>query len=135
MEGEDDDELSEWVLDDNLKRIIYDNGDSKPLVAPPKQRPPTVIQRAAKKPIIRQSVEGDRELMELLEEERKNDEMVRRALHDLDEMERRGRRGAGDEYVNKVGIDDLEATRSLSGDSISGYLDWDEIDNMINTLK
>ena len=134
MDGEDDDELSEWVLDDNLKRIIYDNGDSKPLAAP-KQRPSTVIQRATKKPITQQSIGGDRDLMELLEEERKNDEMVRRALHDLDEMERRGRRGAGDEYVNKVGIDDLEATRSLSGDSLSGYLDWDEIDNMINTLK
>ena len=93
-------------------------------------------------------LDGDYMFDNLLEDEKENEKVFQNILNDLSNIERKERQlksGGGDnedddyddDYVNQVSIDDLK-NFSLSAGSesaMSSFIDWDQIDQLVDTLK
>ena len=131
-------DLSSWSLDEKMKNIIYDD---QPARLPPKLK-------AKKKVVIKDAdqdtladIDGDYLLENLLEDEKRNEKTFQGILNDLSNIERKEKELKGEsfveeeDYVNQVNLDDLRNISLSSESAISGFIDWDQIDNLINTLK
>lgn len=164
VDDNDDDELSEWSLDENLKRIIYDDESaSKKTTALRPKTPQVKPRRQSQQPIKRPAAQttttiasrptnviqpprpftsgagGDLELAQLLRDQKENDALVERALEDLAQLERQQPQQlllhGGDDYISKVDVDELLSV-SASNDSLSEhFIDWDEVNDLITKLK
>ena len=148
LDGELD--LSSWSLDDKIKNIIYDEDKTK--IAMNLKRTNMIRDNRNKKRVtIRDAdqdtladTDGDYMFENLLEDERKNDIMFQSILNDLSSIERRekGKQlnkeelDEADDYVSQVNVDDLK-NFSLSGSesALSSFIDWDQIDQLVDTLK
>lgn len=156
FDDDDEDDLSEWTLDENLKRIIYDDNSASKVAAASSRhrgRPAVVSSKQAKtysKPQLRPAqpireaeiaprpvgrppgvIAGDYELAQLLREEQENDALVAGALQDLARLEGRTD-DAGADYINRVDLDELS---NKSSSLANEFIDWDEIDDLLDRHK
>lgn len=155
-EGLGIDDLSSWSLDDNMKHILYDTdvNHKKSNIKVATQKP--LANTNKKRVTIKDNdqdtladLDGDYMFDNLLEEEKQNDKVFQSILNDLSNIERKERQlknGDGmsdykdndeDDYVNQVSVDDLK-NFSLSAGSesaMSSFIDWDQIDQLVDTLK
>ena len=148
------DDLSSWSLDEQMKNILYDDKQKKSNMRsnwPPKCLPnATLKKRVTIKDNDQDTLadtDGDYLFENLLEDEKQNEKTYQNILNDLSNIERKERAlKAGDsyanyeddddEYVSQVNVDDLK-NFSLSGSesAISSFIDWDQIDQLVDTLK
>jgi hypothetical protein len=131
-------DLSSWSLDEQMRDIIYDD---EPARLPPK------LKAKKKKVVIKDAdedtladIDGDYLLENLLEDEKRNEKTFQGILNDLSNIERKEKELKGEsfveeDYVNQVNLDDLRNISLSSESAISSFIDWDQIDNLINTLK
>ena len=85
----------------------------------------------------------------LLEDEKENEKVFQNILNDLSHLERKERQllhreeeeeadDYDDDYVDQVSIDDLLGGIGGGGGSesvMSSFIDWDQIDQLVDTLK
>jgi hypothetical protein len=80
----------------------------------------------------------------LLEDEKENEKVFQNILNDLSHLERKERqllnRGEDDDYdddyVDQVSVDDLLGGVGGGSESVmSSFIDWDQIDQLVDTLK
>jgi hypothetical protein len=133
-ENEDTDalsDLSSWSLDDKIKGILYEEQNGQPgrieksgMVN--KQRRVTYKDE----PIVQDNLNGigNNIIEDLLKDEKENEKAYENALKELKELPE------GDRYVSQVDLEDLKNI-SLNSDSLSSYIDWDQIDNLTKTFK
>ncbi len=149
-------DLSTWTLDDDMKRILYDD---EPVKRTGVRRGSYTINKntsfgnkthkqqvdSTKKKVTYRDddedtladLDGNILLEDLLEDERKNEKVYEDICRELETMERSGVVKVNNnvdekevnEYLNQVDLEDL----SLSSESaLSSYIDWDQIDQLIN---
>lgn len=147
------DDLSDWSLDDKLKNIIYDENEPKktPKKQPPAQKGPKKAQKhVTYKPQVTNDTlnmsDSVDTLAKLLEDERKNEHIYEKIMNDLNELDKRKQANYtskdhddddqdDEDYTNKVNLDDLKNISLSSESALGEFIDWDQIDNLINTLN
>ena len=150
------DDLSSWSLDDDMKRILYDtnaavdhhqkksNIKGATLMNPNKKR---VTIKDNDQDTLADLDADDYMFDNLLEDEKENEKVFQNILNDLSHLERKERqllkRGEedddddddyDDDYVDQVSIDDLLGGGG-SESVMSSFIDWDQIDQLVDTLK
>lgn len=134
-------DLSSWSLDDKMKQLLYDEPKKGPknFGNLPKK---TVTYKDTDQDTLADT-DGDNLLEDLMRDQEENDRIYENALRDLDFIEKK-EKGAnrkssiindGDDYVNQVDIDDLYNISLSSESALTSYLDWDQIDQIIETAK
>jgi hypothetical protein len=153
------DDLSSWSLDDNMKRILYDTHAIETNHHQKKSniKGATLMNTNKKRVTIKDNdqdtladLDADDYMFDnLLEDEKENEKVFQNILNDLSHIERKERQllnreeeEAGDyddDYVDQVSIDDLLGGVGSGGGGsesvMSSFIDWDQIDQLVDTLK
>ncbi len=150
------DDLSSWSLDDDMKRILYDTNAAVDTNHHHQKKSnikgATLINTNKKRVTIKDNdqdtladLDADDYMFDnLLEDEKENEKVFQNILNDLSHLERKERqllnRGEDDDYdddyVDQVSVDDLLGGVGGGSESVmSSFIDWDQIDQLVDTLK
>ena len=151
------DDLSSWSLDENMKRILYDTNAMETNHHQKKSniKGATLMNTNKKRVTIKDTdqdtladLDADYMFDNLLEDEKENEKVFQNILNDLSHIERKERQllnreeeeadDYDDDYVDQVSIDDLLGGIGGGGGSesvMSSFIDWDQIDQLVDTLK
>jgi hypothetical protein len=150
-QDEDLSDMSRWSIDDKLKNIIYDDGQpARAKSIPINKKKPHATKSTDYDQETLADIDADYMLDNLIEEEAQNEKVFQNILNDLSDIERKEKQEKRksslsvndradideelDDYVNQVDIDEL-ANISLSNESVSSFIDWDQIDKLVNEFK
>jgi hypothetical protein len=142
LEADHVEELSSWSLDDQMKDILYGK-DSKFCKSKSKFKH---IGREFDQDTLA-DMDGDFLMDELLADEKENEKLYDNICKDLSNLERNEKKikitssipfhsqnydENDDDYVNQVNLSDLKNLSLSSESALSSFIDWDQIDNLIN---